>query len=131
MAPTPAPPAQESTGGGAGGAGGPGDGSPFATPDFFANDARLASAFSMASQGADQIQGYQADQSPSLARMSTPPEDHGSQLQSDVWVTVPVDKVQVANGKGTITPLYAEGRGYRDTGVGHRIPPVPAAGRQQ
>lgn len=129
--PTPAstPASGLSSGGGAGGDGG--GGSPFATPDFFAGDATLASAFAMNSPQADRIQGYQADQSASVARMSTPPQSQGKQLESDVWVTVPVDKVQVANGRGTITPLYADAKGYREPASGNRIPPVVAAGRQQ
>jgi hypothetical protein len=119
MATTPAPDPSASIVGGPTGRGGP--------PDFYQGDPGLAAALSLASPEADQAQGYQNGQSPGMQRMSTPtPPSSSSSLPggADVWVTVPVDKVSVANGKGTAQPLFAAGSGYQD----QPIPPTTTTG---
>lgn len=50
---------------------------------------------------------------------------------SDVWVTVPVDKIITAGGSSKVAPIYASAAGYRprpgeSTGS---IPPPMAAGK--
>jgi len=74
----------------------------------------------------------QNQSSASMQRMSMPPAASQSEGagNENVWVTVPVDKVEVANGKGTITPTYATNKGYQSPQVGNTIPPTAAAGRQ-
>jgi hypothetical protein len=79
----------------------------------------------MPSQAADDQQDAQNGTSPQLQRLTTAPSATPAE---DVWVTVPVDKVSVANGKGTVTPVYATAEGYRAPASGNAIPPVPAAG---
>ena len=89
----------------------------------------LAAALMASSQPADSGQAAQAAASPTVGRFSQPPASSSRGQTSDVWVTVPVDKVEVANGKGTATPLYSAATGYRRTGQGNTIPPTMAAGR--
>ena len=101
---------------------------PAYTQGPFASDS-LAAALMASSPGADQGQAAQAAASPTAGRFSQPPASSSAGMTSDVWVTVPVDKVEVRNGKGTVTPLYADAVGYRNTGQGRNIPPTPAAGR--
>lgn len=101
-------------------------------PDTFANNALIASALAAQNPGADQIQQAQNTSSASMARLSgatPPPADAHPATSMDVWVTVPVDKVSVAKGSGTITPTYAAGSGYQQSGQGQAIPPTVAVGR--
>lgn len=108
-----------------GGQGGP--------PDFFAQDQSLAAAMMLANPGADAQQAQQAGQTPQMRRMSTPPASsmhQGIGSSNDVWVTVPVDKVEVARGRGTITPTYSTQEGYRSPDRGNMIPPVMGVGKQ-
>jgi hypothetical protein len=91
----------------------------------------VASALMAASDQADQQQTAQNGSSPALSRMTTPPPSQSrTGSGEDVWVTVPIDKVEVANGKGTVTPLYAQGTGYGPpaNGKGQTIPPVSTTG---
>lgn len=121
-----------STGGGSPGGEGGGGGSGW---NPFAYDSTIASALALANPSADQLQQGYADQSPALDRLGTNPGDswygqaQNPNLADEVWVTVPVDKVTVANGKGTVTPVYASADGYRSPRSGHEIPPTPQTGR--
>ncbi len=107
--------------------------SPLRTPDTYAQDPGIAAALMLANGSADQSQADQAASSPALQRMSTPPASSSAPSSlttaGDVWVTVPVDKVSVAKGKGTVTPLYAAGAGYVTPAQGAEIPPATAVGR--
>ena len=100
-------------------------------PDTFAQDPSLAAALAVESSQADSQQAAQNSQSPAMRRMAQPPAQTRATGtgSGDVWVTVPVDKVSVANGKGTVTPLYATADGYQSPDTGHEIPPVPPVGR--
>lgn len=123
-------PQQSPQSSGGGSPGGGGDGGAGYNP--FGYDPTIASAMALASQPADQIQQGYAQQSPQISRMSQPTLTSQAPMpqqgaMSDVWVTVPVDKVSVAGGTGTVRPLYAAGQGYQDPGT--LIPPVAAAGR--
>lgn len=106
------------------------------------NAAGLA-AFAMPSAQADQAQQTQAGYSATIERLSTPPAEAATQ-SSNVWVTVPVDKVTVAGGAGTLTqpqeprqgPTYQTMDGYAPAQQptyppmqGNTIPPTPAAGK--
>lgn len=100
-------------------------------------------AFAMPSAQADQAQNQQAGYSATLERLSTPPAESSGGQSPNVWVTVPVDKVTVAQGSGTLTqpqeprqgPTYQNQEGYQQQQpsypqmAGNTIPPTPAAGK--
>lgn len=88
-------------------------------------------AFSMPSDSADAQQAQANGSSPALSRLSNPTATSSmpQQQSNEVWVTVPVDKVEVVGGKGTVTPVYATADGYQSPASGNAIPPTPAAGR--
>lgn len=86
----------------------------------------LAAALMQQSEAADQGQQAQAQASPGMRRMTTPPP--AQPAGNDVWVTVPVDKVSVAGGRGTVTPVYATAEGYRSPAQGNAIPPTTTTG---
>lgn len=81
--------------------------------------AAQAAAFNMTNPQVQQQQAQQNNSSASLQRLTTPPS-------SDVYVTVPVDKITVKGGMGAVTPLYSTGKGYQQAG---KVPPTPMAGR--
>jgi hypothetical protein len=80
------------------------------------------------------------DQHPSAQRLSAPVwagktgqlnHAQAAQDRSDVWVTVPVDKVVAANGGAAVAPVYASPTGYqaRPGESAGSIPPVVPAGK--
>jgi hypothetical protein len=135
---TPAAPASStvtSPGSGGGGGGGWGGGSgPEATIGNPYAPIALQAALMAASPQADAQQAQANASSPGLSRLTSPqPAASMSTSQpapgQDVWVTVPVDKVEVGpSGKGTVTPLYAQASGYQSPGQGNAIPPVSTTG---
>jgi hypothetical protein len=80
------------------------------------------------------------DQHPAARRLASPKWEgytgtlnraQAAQDSSNVWVTVPVDKILVTGNKAAVAPVYASARGYRSrpgesTGS---IPPTIGAGR--
>ena len=91
----------------------------------------LQSALMAESQQADQQQNQQNTSSPGLNRMTTPPASQSQAGSQDVWVTVPVDKVEVgASGRGTMTPVYANTKGFRSPSKGNNIPPASTTGNR-
>ena len=127
-----APPPPGGGGGGGGGGSSPGD---FGMTNPYAGNAGLSSALGLPSAAADalqtsqgttpQSQGNPAMTGASRYATAQPPS---SSYAGDVWVTVPVDKVTVANGKGTVTPTYSAGSGYQDSQT-NTIPPTTKFGR--
>lgn len=81
------------------------------------------------------------DQHPSAQRLAAPGRWAGktgqlnnaqaSEDRADVWVTVPVDKVETKGGSSTVSPLYATPTGYqaRPGESAGSIPPAVPAGR--
>lgn len=82
------------------------------------------------------------DQHPSAQRLSGASGAYGgytgqlnhaqaAQADSDVWVTVPVDRVITGGGSSKVAPVYSTSKGYRSRpgDSAGSIPPTPAAGR--
>lgn len=80
------------------------------------------------------------DQHPSAQRLAAPAwkgktgqlnNAQSAQDRADIWVTVPVDKVETKGGSSTVSPVYASPTGYqaRPGESAGSIPPTIPAGR--
>jgi hypothetical protein len=80
------------------------------------------------------------DQHPSAKRLAAPAwkgktgtlnHAQAAEDRADVWVTVPVDKVETKGGSTTVSPVYATPTGYqaRPGESAGSIPPTIPAGR--
>jgi hypothetical protein len=97
-----------------------------------ANDVGLANA--------GQLNPTAQDLHPSAQRLSSAQLDgktsqlnnaQAAQPDSEVWVTVPVDKVTTSGGSSSVTPVYASAKGYvpRPGESRGSVPPGPRVGR--
>lgn len=113
-------------------------GSPMTNPYGSAVDANanLASVLAAPSAAADALQAQQSPYQSTMAPAGTgasrfasaqPSSSSNPNFSGDVWVTVPVDKVVAANGKGTVTPVYATTQGYQQS-AHNAIPPTSKYG---
>lgn len=78
------------------------------------------------------------DQHPTTQRLATPAWEgktgtlnkaQAAQDRAEVWVTVPVDKVETRGGSSTVSPVYASPTGYQarpGESAGSLPPTIPA-----